>query len=174
MKEKSYKRIVYDTIGEHQDKAIERCIEATDCFIEELKNERKEEVEEFLMCLNGELLGGHFDECTAEYVICKMEPVGMDKRELLRILPCADDVKTQVMESWNKAKMKAQQRSFQAPVLPSEYNAWDMYVTMAMFYADYWNFEISEDMAYDFVYAYLSDPDYPTKSKIWDYLISNQ
>lgn len=167
----SYKKMVLDKMGHTPDAQTMRTIEATDCFIEQARKAHPEKVEHFLMQLRGTLTGGHFDEETAEYAIEKMAPVGMKAKELEKMLPEAGKVQAAVRQSWEKAKMKGKQMGIDVPAIPSEYTAWDMYVVMAMFLADYWNLDGKDQLAPDFVYAYLSDPDAKSKSKIWDYLM---
>lgn len=171
MHDMSYKKMVLEKMGHQPDPQTMRTIEATDCFIEQARKAHPEKVDHFLMQLRGNLIGGHFDEETAEYVVEKMVPVGMKAFDLEKMLPEPAKVQAAVKQSWEKAKLKGKQMGIEAPAIPAEYNPWDMYVVMAMFMADYWNMDMKDQLAPDFVYAYLSDPDAKSKSKIWDYLM---
>lgn len=179
---KTYKELVLEAMnGRVPDEKTMRIIDTTDCYVEKSRRPHPQMAESFLLQISGAITNWHFTEDSARVVIDKMKPVvllhdgekvDMDifnymKMEGLSAMAVMDAVRS----AYGRAKAVAERYGINAPIVPEHYNEWDMYVTMAMYYADYW-MEASVEKGADFVYMYLSDIDYPKdKNKIWCYLI---
>ena len=180
--EKTYKELVLEAMnGRVPDERTMRIIDTTDCYVEMSRKPHPEKAEKFLMQISGAATNWHFNEETACWAVGGMKPallvhngekVDMDlynymKMEGLSAMAVMDAVRG----AYGRAKAEAQKYGMNAPTVPDHYNEWDMYVTMAMYYADYW-MGASVEKGADFVYMYLSDIDYPKdKNKIWCYIV---
>lgn len=160
-------------------KSVERMSE----FLEEVATVSpsiKEEVEILKVKTHGDMLDGHFFEDGAKYALAKMKPVILMKDDKPVNSTMWDymydsgltptQVSRAVDESYNIAKEKLGKLGKQAPVVPSNVNEWDMFVTMAMVLADN-PISISGDIMKGamLTYEYLSDPD-GEDNKIWEYI----
>lgn len=172
MEKLSYKKMVLDSMAPQKaDANTIHTLDITDDFIEQARQHHPEHVEKFLIQISGSINGCHFTKETAEWAVCKMVPVGMTT-EIFKInLKSPDDVENLIRSAFSRARTKAREKGISAPEISSEYNNWDMYVTYAMILADFWVMDMTTDFAADMAYCYLSDPDYPTHTKIWDYLM---
>ena len=116
--------------------------------------------------LFGMLSGGHFDEDHAVDAVSKMYYV--DKEGTKRYAPY-----------WTIPEVAAVYESVEGKI-PKEYNEWDWFVVMNMVYSDnrmllerWWpeiDMKTITEKVKEMSVCWLSDPDWPTKSKIWDYL----
>ena len=168
-KRKTYREIILDYMDRKPEGKTLEALEVTERFVEEANEAHPDKVERFLLKLEGALNNCHFAEYTAWLVIWDMVPVGVSQEEFKKHLPDVDAFCKEVAAAYEKAKREARERGFEAPSLSGEYNKWDMFVTGAMFHSDYWM--MNPDNAALFVYQFLSDPDYQTPTKIWDYLV---
>lgn len=182
MTDLSYKKMVVEKMGHQPDPQTLRTLDVTEDFIEKARKAHPEKVEEFLVKLAGSLSDCHFDKDTSCWIIGRMRPVGLVhdgvavkdglKAYLDSIGLTPEQAHAHVRKAWDAARMKARSMGFEAPAIPSMYNMYDMYVTMAMIYADYWVMDLTPEKAAMMAYAYLADPDYDSKvNKIWDYLM---
>lgn len=168
----SYKQMVIDSmLPQKPDEKTMHTLDVTECFIERAREHHPENVEEFLIKISGSLNNCHFTKDTSCWAVSKMVPVGMSVDNFMDIIPSCDEIERMVTRSYENARARAKIARFETPVIHSEYNKYDKYVVFAMFYADYWLMNPTNEMASDFTYCYLSDPDYPTTHKIWDYLM---
>lgn len=168
----SYKQMVIDSmLPQKADTDTVRTLDITEEFIEQAREHHPEHVERFLVRISGSIHGCHFTKETAEWIICKMIPVSMTHDIFMINVKSPEEIEKMVRDAYGRARIKAREKGIAAPEIPAEYNCWDMYVTYAMILADYWLMEMTTDLASDMVYCYLSDPDYPGHTKIWDYLM---
>ena len=130
------------------------------------KNFTDEQKNKLNMDIYGLMSDGHFNEWYAKEMIYKMFYVDKNGKEHYAPYWPQDAVH----ELYEKSKAK----------IPSTYNVWDWCVTFNMIASDNWNLyhewwpEITEagfaQKVTDATVNWLHDPDYPSKSKIWDYL----
>lgn len=177
----SYKELVLAAMdGRVPDEKTMRIIDTTNCYVEMSRKAHPDKAEKFLVQISGAITNWHFDEKTACWAMDRMKPVvlvhngekvDMDIYHYMKMTGLsAMAVQDAVRSSYGRARAEAQNYGISAPPIPDNYNEWDMYVAMAMYYSDYW-MGASVERGADFVYMYLSDPDYPKdRNKIWDYL----
>ena len=130
------------------------------------KHLSQEEKEELIADIYGLMSDGHYNEWYAKECVSKMYYVDKDgKKHYAPYWP-----QDAVHDIYEKNKSK----------IPSSYNEWDWCVTFNMIASDNWNIihewwpEISEGLfaqkITEMTINWLSDPDFDSKSKIWDYM----
>lgn len=172
MRTLSYKKMVIDSmLPQKPDEKTLHTLDVTEAFIEEAREHHPEHVEEFLIKVSGSINGCHFTEDTACWAVHRMQPVSMTHDAFMDMLKKPKDVETLVRDAYSRARTKGREKGIAAPDIHPDYTPWDMYVTYAMMLADYWLMDPHSETIADMTYCYLSDPDYPRHTKIWDYLM---
>ena len=133
-------------------------------FLTEKLSEK--DIDELSSKVYGVMSGGHYDENFANIDVKKM--YYLDKNNRKHSAPYWAE--TQIYNVYEKARNR----------ISSQYNFYDFYVTFNMIASDNWCLyknwwpNITEEEIFNKVYEatvnWLVDEDWPTTSKVWDYL----
>lgn len=159
---------LYDIIKTHSagkgESTMWQSVEIISEFLNEKLNEK--DMNELSSKIYGVMSGGHYDESFAMADVRKM--YYLDKNNRKHFAPYWAE--TQVQSMYEKSRGK----------ISSQYNFYDFYVTFNMIASDYWcliqnwwpsiNNDEMLNKVCELTVNWLADEDWPTTSKIWDYL----
>ena len=121
-------------------------VEEVEEMLEELKETHPQKYWMFLRRTHGKLFKGHYNEEFARHDVDHMEPLGM---------------------YWSIKQIEEATRSM---AFPAGVTKWDVYVAMNAFKNDLQD-EVSDDQIIKLAYKFwFNDKDYPSPTKIWDYM----
>ena len=144
-----YKKMVEEAKakGLTSEKMMWESIEEIDELLMEMKHSHPQIYWDFIRKTHGMLYKGHYTEEFALHDVDKMEPIG---------------------QHWSVKDIEAVMKSMS---FPSGVNTWDVYVAFNAFANDLNDIEKDEQQILKDAHAFwFADKDYPTPTKIWDYM----
>lgn len=132
--------------GLTSEKMMWESIDEIDEMLEELKLTHPQKYWDFIRKTHGMLFKGHYTEEFALHDVDKMEPIGMH---------------------WT---IKQLEDATKGMSFPSGVNKYDIYVAFNAFANDLDGVETDEQILKSAYAFWFADKDYPTPTKIWDYM----